>query len=62
MNGVNIKDQVVIQSDVIVLFRKSQDPDWLLQKVSEQFIGIGKLSVIRKLVQWINCVGPQGQR
>ena len=57
MNGVDIEGLVDTGADVSILSQKSWNPDWPLQKVYTQFIGIGKLSRVRQSVQ---CVGSEG--
>ena len=52
---------VDIGADVSILSQKSWNPDWPLQKVYTQFIGIGKLSQIRQSVPWVTYVGLEGQ-
>ena len=52
MNGIDIEGLVDIRADVSILSQKSWNPDWPLQKVYTQFIGIGKLSQIRQSVPW----------
>ena len=44
MNGVGIEWLVDTGAGVSILSQKSWNPDWPLQKVYTQFIGIGKLS------------------
>lgn len=47
-------------ADAGIHSQTSWNPDWPLQKLYTQFMGIGKLSEIRQNVQWINCVGSEG--
>ena len=47
MNVVEREGLVDKDVDVSILSQKSWNPDWPLQKVYTQFIGIGKLSRIR---------------
>ena len=59
MNGVDKECLVDTGADINILSQKSWNPDWPLQKVYTQFIGIGKLSQIRQSVQWITGVWDQ---
>ena len=61
MNGVDKECLVDTGADINILSQKSWNPDWPLQKVYTQFIGIGKLSQIRQSVRWITCAGPERQ-
>jgi hypothetical protein len=46
---------------VTIIFPKSWNPKWPLQKVCTEFTGIAKLFQIRQSVQWVECVGPEGK-
>ena len=51
MNGVEMEGLVDTGAAVSILSQKSQNPDWPLQKVYTQFIGIGELSQIKQSIQ-----------
>ena len=47
--------------DVSIINTKSWHPNWPLQEVDVQFMGIGTLSWVIQSTRWVECTGPEGQ-
>ena len=48
--------------DVSVISPESWHPNWPLQEVNVQFLGIGSISQVKQSARWLECIGPEGQR
>ena len=62
INGVVIEDLVETGVDVTVILSKSWHPNWCLQDVNVQFLGIRTLSQVKQRMRWVECIGLEGQR
>lgn len=45
--------------DVAIISPKSRHPDWTLQEVNIQLLGIGTLSQAKQSPRWIKCIGSK---
>lgn len=61
LNGIEIEGLLDSDTDVSVISKESWDLNWPLQEISTQFVGITTLYQVKKSVEWIKCVGPEGQ-
>lgn len=43
-----------------IISQESWNPNWPLQDVATQFLGIGTLFQVKQSIEWIKCVGPEG--
>ncbi|KAL6068070.1 hypothetical protein STEG23_001423 [Scotinomys teguina] len=62
INGLVLEGLVDTGADVTIITPKSWHPNWPLQEVNVQFLGIGTLSQIKQSLRWVECIGPEGQR
>ncbi|KAL6040906.1 hypothetical protein STEG23_037882 [Scotinomys teguina] len=62
INGLVLEGLVDTGADVTIITPKSWHPNWPLQEVNVQFLGIGTLSQIKQSSRWVECIGPEGQR
>lgn len=56
-NGIRIVGLVDTGADVTVISQKSWNPDWPLQKVNIQFLGLGTWPQIKQSTRWVECTG-----
>lgn len=62
INGLVLEGLVDTGADVTIITPKSWHPNWPLQEVDVQLLGIGTLSQIKQSSRWVECIGPEGQR
>lgn len=60
-NKIEIEGLLDSDTDVSIISQESWDPNWPLQEVSTQFVGIRTFSPVKQSVEWIKCTGPEGQ-
>ena len=48
--------------DVTIIAPKSWHPNWPLQEVNFQFLGIETLSQVKQSTRRLKCIGTEGQR
>ena len=48
--------------DTSILTPKSWHPNWPLQELDVQFLGIRTLSQVKQSTKWVECLRPEGQR
>ncbi|KAL6090638.1 hypothetical protein STEG23_006836 [Scotinomys teguina] len=54
--------QVDTGADVTIIAPEFWHPNWPVQEVNVQLLGIGTLSQVKQSARWLECIGPEGQR
>ncbi|KAL6086199.1 hypothetical protein STEG23_010845 [Scotinomys teguina] len=49
-------------ADVTIIAPEFWHPNWPVQEVNVQLLGIGTLSQVKQSARWLECIGPEGQR
>ncbi|KAL6094337.1 hypothetical protein STEG23_002841 [Scotinomys teguina] len=49
-------------ADVTIIAPEFWYPNWPVQEVNVQLLGIGTLSQVKQSARWLECIGPEGQR
>ncbi|KAL6045981.1 hypothetical protein STEG23_001675 [Scotinomys teguina] len=49
-------------ADVTIIAPEFWHPNWPVQEVNVQLLGIGTLSQVKQSARWFECIGPEGQR
>ncbi|KAL6038305.1 hypothetical protein STEG23_030308 [Scotinomys teguina] len=55
-------EQVDTGADVTIIAPEFWHPNWPVQEVNVQLLGIGTLSQVKQSARWLECIGPEGQR
>ncbi|KAL6030846.1 hypothetical protein STEG23_024726 [Scotinomys teguina] len=53
---------VVTGADITIIAPEFWHPNWPVQEVNVQLLGIGTLSQVKQSARWLECTGPEGQR
>ena len=61
INGIFIEGLLDTGADVSIITPESWHPNWPLEEVDVQFLGIGTLSRVKQSTRWVECIGPEGQ-